>query len=917
MSKAIEGAAFLAGAVGMGVAAFMDPALIASPLFDKLWATMVIGGISMEAGAIAGALTSNRGMGITTRQTASFRQIIYGEQRIGGVEIYRSTTGSHHDQFNYIIVLAGHECDSIVNLYLDGRQVFWRGSGGTAGYTVRNGVGFGGDADHGDHIGPNGQKYNFGTLVYCQARFGDQLPTDYITAITANDPNWAPSASGIPSVAGCTYVYLKVEYDQAMFPGEPEIRFTVRGKNNILDPRTGTTGYTNNWALVVADVLLDPIFGLGDIGSVNTEQLIAAANVCDESVPLANGNSELRYTCNYRYDTSSAPGDVLQTMMSAAAGKLSRIGGEWFVWPAYWQGPSYSYDENALTGTVEWLPYRSVRDLFNRVNGTYIAPNYPYNDAGNLYDANGWYYGQTQDNFPFAFQPTNYPQYAADVLHGYAADQWLEEDGGVQRPREIAQSCVLSVTQAQRVAKIYLLRNRAQGSGTFPMALSAFLMQPCDVMTFTMAAWGWVDKQLEIEGFSFKVDSQDGVSSVRGEFKVIETSSTIYEWSTTEELTVYDVPSAPSQAPYVPAVPTNVTLISSAATALIGLDGIVRPRIEVTWDTPEDVMASKIEIQFQSIGGLWKDAGTASIVSNDAFIDNVVAGQQYDVRIRSVRYTGAASDWVEIDGFTVSLTLSVLTQDGIGIGSLIAQAFSDGTAQIIANPFTAVIGNATVSVTPTAVNPASLNQGQLYYVYYVDPNFAGGNVSPLATQQSSDFLGKVGYFLIDDIITPATGAGSGTATGSGGTKYSPSAAIDMGSRTTSTPAAAYDGNPTTSASVSGSDSRLGTTNRATSGSCTFKGFPSISPSSVTLYVSASSSCEESSAGNLCTIVAHFGSTSVTLMSSADGAEQQIFSAAVPAGTSLDSVSVSVTAQASSGADDETESSVQIFEIYIQ
>ena len=74
----------LVGAVGMGVAAFMDPALLASPLFDKVWAGLVIGGVSMEAGAIAGALTQNRGMGITTRQPASQRQIIYGMQRVGG-----------------------------------------------------------------------------------------------------------------------------------------------------------------------------------------------------------------------------------------------------------------------------------------------------------------------------------------------------------------------------------------------------------------------------------------------------------------------------------------------------------------------------------------------------------------------------------------------------------------------------------------------------------------------------------------------------------------------------------------------------------------------------------------------------------------------------------------------------------------
>jgi hypothetical protein len=43
----------------------------------------------MEAGAIASALTSNRGMDITTRQAASARQIIYGMQRVGGDMVYQ------------------------------------------------------------------------------------------------------------------------------------------------------------------------------------------------------------------------------------------------------------------------------------------------------------------------------------------------------------------------------------------------------------------------------------------------------------------------------------------------------------------------------------------------------------------------------------------------------------------------------------------------------------------------------------------------------------------------------------------------------------------------------------------------------------------------------------------------------------
>lgn len=199
--------------------------------------SLVIGGVTAEAGAIATALTSNRGTGITIRQSAAYRPIIYGTRMVGGSMIYASTTGSHHDQYNLIIVLAGHECNAIQSLYLDGRKVFWNAS--SSGNVTRKGVNFGGSANGNTYVGPDGSHYNFGSLVYCEARFGDQVSGDVIAAMTANDPTWAAGPNGSSWVGGCCYVYLKVEYDVNMFPTFPEIRFVVDGKNTIYDPRTG------------------------------------------------------------------------------------------------------------------------------------------------------------------------------------------------------------------------------------------------------------------------------------------------------------------------------------------------------------------------------------------------------------------------------------------------------------------------------------------------------------------------------------------------------------------------------------------------------------------------------------------------------------------------------------------------------
>ena len=335
----------------------------------------------MEAGAIASALTSNRGMNITTRQPAANRQIIYGQQRVGGVMVYKSTTGSKKDQLNYVIVIAGHQCHSIQNLYLDGRQVHWNvGSGGNS---TRNGVNFGGSADGNTYTGPNGLQYNL-LVASSTPRRGTAIRS-MVTSSVASPPTihglGGQRGRSSPWLGGCTYIYLKVENNPTVFPSEPEIRITVNGKDNIWDPRTQTNGFSTNWALIAADMITDNVFGLGD-NSVNQDQLIAAANVCDEQIDLASGLTESRYSCSTHYDTSTAPGDALASIMNNCKGGLSNIGGQWYVWPDYYQGPSYSFGEQHLTAPFQWKPYRSVPELVNCVTGIYTAPTYPYNVAG-------------------------------------------------------------------------------------------------------------------------------------------------------------------------------------------------------------------------------------------------------------------------------------------------------------------------------------------------------------------------------------------------------------------------------------------------------------------------------------------------------------------------------------------------------
>ena len=318
----------------------------------------------------------------------------------------------------------------------------------------------------------------------------------------------------------------------------------VRGKNNIWDPRTQTRGYTTNAALIAADIITDPVFGLGD-SSVNQDQLNAAANICDEQVAVAalNGLTESRYTAHYVYDTSVTPGSALETIMQSMGGRLSRIGGEWYIFPAAWQGLTYSFNESHLTDTITWESYRSYSELVNQVTETYVAPNYPYAVVGDFYDDNGRdFAGRTQNNFSFGWMPTSFQYYMRDVLHGASSSIDQDADGGQVLPQDMTLSAVTSVTQAQRLAKIALMRNRQQGSGTFPMSLAGWQTQPCDAMQFSFGENCWTNKNLEVTGVTFTVSDTDqsGVQSVECQMSVQETDPSVYEWDPNmEELTVY------------------------------------------------------------------------------------------------------------------------------------------------------------------------------------------------------------------------------------------------------------------------------------------------------------------------------------------------------------------------------------------
>jgi hypothetical protein len=360
------------------------------------------------------------------------------------------------------------------------------------------------------------------------------------------------------------------------------------------------------------------------------------------------------------------------------------------------------------------------------------------------------------------------------------------------------------------------------------------------------------------------------------------------------------------------------------STITTGADGSVHNSLYVSWTQPNDqnvVSGGHLEVQWQKNGDtLWTAFGKLDPSAADCFIGDVSDGVAYNIQVRAVNCVGVPSSWVLAGPVTVSDTYSVISYSGIAVapdGTLSAQGLSDGTAQITAIPFTPSVYPQ--ACTPTPATLTGLNQSQLYYVYYVDPYFAGGVITPIATQNIADFRNRAGYLLIGSITTPSYTP-----------RYQPSTYSELGTTTTVSPSAAYDNNVATSARVNAgwwptagdSSIPIRYTDAATStGDCLWGGFPAVvSTSALTLHVIASAAMRNCAAMDG-EIVAKIAGTSTSLGSFSGSAGVADHTLSIPVGTDLSTVTVeivvNVTPPSMTYYTGTGQASIEDAEIYIQ
>jgi hypothetical protein len=620
------------------------------------------------------ALADSSGSGISNAQNLttnlrspiSPRRVIYGQRRVGGTLVYaqsRDAAGTDK-QLNLIIALAGHEVQEIGDIWLDDKVVPLDGSGnatsapykitppdipvhgesGTVGtipyavtlahslgqiqsvsvydsstdsytvpaYTVSGSVvTFTSAADQGRVWQVT---YEEAVATESYARIKKYLGTGSQTAdadlISVSDGKWTSAHR----LRGIAYVYAALKSNREVFPnGIPNITAVVKGKK-VYDPRTATTAWSQNPALILADYLCDAKYGLGCVyaDEIDETALIAAANVCDESVALAAGGTESRYRCDLAFDSTARPSEVIQQILTSMAGTCVYVGGKWRIQAGAYVAPTVTLTESDLRGPVRIQSRVSRRDQFNAVRGTFVSV------------ADNW-------------QPTDFPAIVSSTFKA--------EDNGETVYKDIELTATLSATAAQRLAKIDLLRARQQITVNLACKLTAYQVQPGDTVALTLARYGWTAKVFEVQSSNFALD-QDGTLGI--DLTLRETASSVWSWSTSEEQAFDPAPDTDLPDAFSTQPPTGVTL----AAASLALQGVTTSDLVVSWTASTTPFASRYEVQWRLIQGTdWTSVSVDAGVL-DARLPGAMSGGTYIARVRALSAVSVPSSWAYSSSFT-------------------------------------------------------------------------------------------------------------------------------------------------------------------------------------------------------------------------------------------------------------------------
>lgn len=505
------------------------------------------------------------------------RRVIYGRARVSGPLVFAYTTDAASGQKNrflhMVIALAGHEVERFGTIFINDEGFDF--DNGTDGWRIPPGA---------SKYGYLGQQFDGvvqNNIIQWQGHKGTTTQAAD-TYLRRDVPVWSVNHR----LQGTAYVYVKLSWETSYWPsGLPNLSFVVDGRR-VYDPRSGTTAWSDNPALCIRDYLLSG-FGLScSADEIDEASFIAAANLCDELVPVAGGTEQKRYTCNGVFSCDEKPIDIMERLLSCCAGALVYTQGRYKLYPAGLRTPLLQLDASQLRGPVTVRPQSPRRQRVNTVRGVFIDP------------ANKW---QSND-----FEPVTSATYRS-------------QDGGLVYTQDLELPFTANAFMAQRLARLQLERSRRALTIEVPCNLSALDVAVMEPVRLTIPQLGWSDKVFIPT--EWRMAPEGGIDLV-----MIEDDASLYAWDGGTGSTAAPEVVLPNIYPDPP-----LMTLSEENSQLV-----------VTVATLTDAFISSTEVQYRLQGQeIWQTGGSGSVVA----IGGVSAGQTYEVQARVLNALGIASGW--------------------------------------------------------------------------------------------------------------------------------------------------------------------------------------------------------------------------------------------------------------------------------
>lgn len=507
---------------------------------------------------------------VMSRSASEARRVVYGTTRVGGVVRYMESSGTDSEYMHVIVIFAAHSCSAIQKIYFDDELAF-------VGTT------------------PQGKFVGKAEVIY---ETGKQTGAN--SAIVAATPaGWTTSHK----LLGQTYAYFKLTYDTDVYNGLPNIDALIVGKDTVYDPRTLSSGYTSNHALIVRDYLASE-YGYS-ITEFDEQSFIDGANICDQNVTRGGGGFEKRYSVNGSLSVIESPANALNALLTAGASSIQPVEGKVRYIPGVYVAPAAGADftESDFIGGLQYTPLTSAADRFNSVRGTYIDPRQEYEVVD--------------------FVPYSVPAYiAADKQELWQDSKFPYANTG---------------TLARRLSKIFLERARFGVRASCTLGWRALEYSEGDRITLSVDGLGWASKVFRIDRMEL---SLNGIN-----VELSEDSPDVWDWAEGDALEIDVPPALNLPDPTVVTAPSGLTV---SETLFYAADQrTIKNRTVIAWNGA--ITVSRWELQGSYAGGSY--VTLSDYLTAPYFEHNEPELGAWTYRVRAVNGVGFKSDYSLI-GFT-------------------------------------------------------------------------------------------------------------------------------------------------------------------------------------------------------------------------------------------------------------------------